>query len=292
MKIAIYGQTISPESLHYATELYQWLLGHNVSLVIYEKYKKHLKDAHQLSVDIPSFKEHKEIRNDVDCMISLGGDGTMLGSMLLLKDSGIPVIGLNIGRLGFLSSIRKEEIQSALTALVERKYSLDARSLLEVHTSMDLLGPENVALNDVTVLKRDSSSMIKIHVYLDGEFVNSYWSDGLIVSTPTGSTGYSLSCGGPIMLPDSRNFVITPIAPHNLTMRPIVISEESEIRMVIESRTKSFLLSLDSRSYSLKREEEIIIRKADYNINLVKLQGSSFITTLRHKLLWGQDTRN
>lgn len=292
MKIAIYGQFLSPENVEYAGELYQWLKGHNVSLLIYGAFKQHLEEEHQVKLSIPSFSGAHDIPADVDCIVSIGGDGTMLHAILFSRDSGIPLVGLNLGRLGFLSSIPKKEIEHALQALIQRKYTLDARTLLQVDSQHPLLGADNFALNEVTVLKRDSSSMIKIHVTLDGEFFNTYWSDGLIISTPTGSTGYSLSCGGPIILPDSSNFVITPIAPHNLSVRPVVIPDASEIRLTVESRTQSFLLSLDSRSYTLLKAEEIVIRKADFHIKLVKLQGMSFITTLRNKLLWGIDTRN
>lgn len=293
MKFAIYGQSLSADDVEYATELYQWLTNHNVSLLIHEQYKDYLSRTFHLKIGIPTFRNHADLRqHDVDCMISIGGDGTMLSTILLLRDSGIPLIGLNIGRLGFLSAIPKKEIQKALRGIIEKKYSLDQRTLVEVNTQKHILGEDNMALNEITVLKRDSSSMIKIHTFLNGEFFNTYWSDGLIISTPTGSTGYSLSCGGPIILPDSGNFVITPIAPHNLAVRPIVMSDDCEIRLVVESRTNSYLLSLDSRSFTVAREEEIIIRKTSFGINLVTLHGHSFINTLRNKLLWGLDTRN
>jgi NAD+ kinase len=225
-------------------------------------------------------------------MISIGGDGTILNTMLLVKDSGIPVIGLNTGRLGFLSSVPKENMEVALTQLLDRKYTLEPRVLLDVDAGNDILETEKLALNDATVLKKDTASMISIHTWLNGEFFTTYWADGLIISTPTGSTGYSLSCGGPIILPTSQSFVLTPIAPHNLNMRPVIVPDTTHIKLVIESRQESNLISLDSRSYTLKTGTEIHIKKAKFAVNLIKMPNISYIETLRNKLLWGVDKRN
>lgn len=292
MKIAIYGQLLAKENVEHIKELFRWLHNHNVNVTIYGPYKDYLKKQYKFETSFPAFETSGDLAVDVDCLLSLGGDGTMLNTILLVRDSGIPVVGLNMGRLGFLSSIQKENAEEALLNIIDRKYTLDQRVMIQAHTAHTTLGEENVALNEITVLKKDTSSMIRINTWLDNEFFTTYWSDGLIISTPTGSTGYSLSCGGPIIMPESKNFVITPIAPHNLNMRPLIIPDHTEIKLTIESRSKSFLLSLDSRSYSLKKSEEIIIRKCNYSVSLVKLHNISYISTLRNKLLWGIDKRN
>lgn len=292
MKIAIYGQQIAPENVAYLTTLFNWLNTHNVKVTIYKPYSDYLSNEFKLNPQFPVFSKDTDLEADVDCMISIGGDGTILNTMLLVRDTSIPVIGLNTGRLGFLSSVPKENMEQALTQLLDRKYTLDTRVLLDVQTGEDIPVTERLALNDATVLKKDTSSMISIHTWLNGEFFTTYWADGLIVSTPTGSTGYSLSCGGPIILPTSQSFVITPIAPHNLNMRPVIVPDTTQIKLVIESRQESNLISLDSRSYVLKTGAEIHIKKAKFAVNLIKMPNISYIETLRNKLLWGVDKRN
>lgn len=292
MKIAIYGQQINNENIGYLNKLFDWLNTHNVKVIIYKPYSDYLLADFGLKPSYPVFEDDTVLDTDVDCMISIGGDGTMLSTMILVKDTGIPVIGLNTGRLGFLSSVPKENMETALTMLLDRKYTLENRVLLEVDANDEITGSERIALNDATVLKKDTSSMIAIHTWLNGEFFNTYWADGLIISTPTGSTGYSLSCGGPIILPTSHSFVITPIAPHNLNMRPVIVPDNTHIKLVIESRQDSNLISLDSRSYTLKTGTEIHIQKAKYAVNLIKMPDISYIQTLRNKLLWGVDKRN
>jgi NAD+ kinase len=292
MKIAIYGQTIAPENIAYLKSLFNWLNTHNVKVTIYKPYSDYLLKEFQLDTQYPAYSKDSDLESDVDCMISIGGDGTILNTMLLVKDSGIPVIGLNTGRLGFLSSVPKENMEVALTQLLDRKYTLEPRVLLDVDAGNDILETEKLALNDATVLKKDTASMISIHTWLNGEFFTTYWADGLIISTPTGSTGYSLSCGGPIILPTSQSFVLTPIAPHNLNMRPVIVPDTTHIKLVIESRQESNLISLDSRSYTLKTGTEIHIKKAKFAVNLIKMPNISYIETLRNKLLWGVDKRN
>lgn len=292
MKIAIYGQQISKDNLEYARDFFSWLNKHNVNVSIFGPYKEYLQKTFKFDIRFPVFYSHQDLEKDVDCLISLGGDGTMLNTILLVKDSGIPVVGLNMGRLGFLSSIPKENAEKALIDIINRKYTLDQRVMISVTADNKELKTENFALNEITVLKKDSSSMIRINAWLNDEFFGTYWSDGLIISTPTGSTGYSLSCGGPIIMPDSQSFAITPIAPHNLSIRPVIVPDDTEIKLTIESRNKSYLLSLDSRSYTLKKNEEIIIKKCNFAINLVKLNSISHIAMLRNKLLWGMDKRN
>ena len=226
-------------------------------------------------------------------MISLGGDGTLLDTVSLIRDSQIPVIGINFGRLGFLASINKDDIVSAIDSLVNKKFTLDNRALLTVESDLALFGDENFALNDVTIHKRDTSAMMIIHAYLNGEFLNSYWADGLILATPTGSTAYSLSCGGPIIFPQSNNFVVTPISPHNLNVRPVVLSDTNIVSFEIEGRSSKYLLSCDSRTEVLDTgSTKISIKKSDFEINLIRLNSEDYLSTLRKKLLWGIDTRN
>jgi len=230
--------------------------------------------------------------SQVDFLISIGGDGTFLDATLFTRDLKIPLIGVNTGRLGFLSNTSTTEIKKALTNLVQGKYSLEKRSLLQLDSKRELFGENNQALNEISIMKRDSSSMITIHVDLDGVHLNSYWTDGLIISTATGSTAYSLSCGGPIIMPGNGNFVITPIAPHNLNVRPIVISDDSKLKISVESRSKNNLVALDSRSEELKDKEVLSIQKAKNKIELVQFQHQSFLNSLRNKLNWGLDKRN
>jgi NAD+ kinase len=292
MKIALYGRTLSPEHRGAVYRIFDWLRSHNLHVLIYEPYKILLAETHHIVAPFQAFHSSDDLGEDVDCLLSLGGDGTMLDTVMLIQDKGIPIIGLNLGRLGFLSSVQEPEFEQALNDVLERRYSLDHRSLLTVVRPIFHNSAEHLALNEVTILKKDSSSMIQIHAYLNEEFFNTYWADGLIIATPTGSTGYSMSCGGPIIMPESSSFVLTPIAPHNLNVRPVIISDDAEIRLKVESRHHTFLMSLDSRSYFLSADEEIVIKKAAFGINLIKLHSQSHIVTLRNKLLWGIDKRN
>jgi NAD+ kinase len=225
-------------------------------------------------------------------MISLGGDGTLLDTVTLIRNSGIPVLGINYGRLGFLANIGKEEIADAIDAIAERKYVLDKRTLLHLEANMPLFGQTPYALNDFSIYKKENSPMIKIYTYLNGEFLNTYWADGLIVATPTGSTGYSLSCGGPVVFPDSSSFVITPIAPHNLNIRPIVVPDNNIISFEVESRTDDFICSLDSRRVTTGKEVQIAVKKESFDIRLIRMNENNFLQTLREKLSWGLDKRN
>jgi len=223
----------------------------------------------------------------------MGGDGTMLAAVSIIRDSGIPIAGINFGRLGFLANIQKNDIEKALAEILSGNYSIQPRALLSVETAdSDLFQGENFALNDITVFRYDTSSMITVDAKINKELLNSYWADGLIIATPTGSTAYSLSCGGPIIMPGSGNFVITPISPHNLNVRPIVVSDSITLHLKIESRTENFILSCDSKSETLPVDTELIIKKAPFSINLIRLENDSYFSTLREKLLWGIDVRN
>ncbi len=229
----------------------------------------------------------------VDFAISIGGDGTLLETVTYIKDKEIPILGINTGRLGFLATVSQDHIKEAVEALYHRQYTCDDRTLVELEGGIGLEDGLNFALNEVTVIKKDTSSMIVVHAYVDGQYLNAYWADGLIIATPTGSTGYSLSCGGPVVSPQSSNLIITPISPHNLTVRPLVISDESVVTVQVEGRSENFLLSLDSRSYTLATDDNrMTIRKSGFKAKLVKFAGYSFLNTLRQKLNWGLDVRN
>ena len=237
-------------------------------------------------------ENNEDLPGKTDFLFSIGGDGTLLDTILLVKDSNIPIAGINAGRLGFLSSIARENITFAVEALAKGHYSIEARTLLRVESNHPVFNGTNIALNDFTIHKMETSSMIKIHTYLNGEYLNSYWADGLIIATPTGSTGYSMSCGGPIIVPQSESFVITPIAPHNLNVRPIVVSDRNVISLEVEGRSQNYMATLDSRSYAIDSSFQLAIRKESYPINLVRLSNENFLGTLRSKLNWGLDSRN
>ena len=292
MIIGIYGRQFNNSVLPYVQEVFDCLVEFNAEVLVYQNFYEFVKDKLNLPKQFGVFNSHLDIKNKVEVMISLGGDGTMLDTVTFVRDSGIPMIGINFGRLGFLASISKEGIKTAIEGLVNRNFNLDVRTILKVESSLNLFGDLNFALNDITIHKRDTSAMMVIHCYQDGEFLNSYWADGLIVATPTGSTAYSLSCGGPIVFPRSGNFIITPISPHNLNVRPIVLSNDSELTFEVEGRNAKFLVSCDSRTEIIDTSIRINVSKADFDINLVRLNNESYLSTLRNKLLWGIDTRN
>lgn len=291
--IAIYGRAFNASVNPYVEQLFTYLSQKNVRISIHQEFYEFLQTTCLCPDNLPVFHSHNDFPKDVDFMLSLGGDGTMLAAVSIVRDTHIPIAGINFGRLGFLANIPKTEIDQALDQILAGKYSTQERALLSVSAKdIDLFEGENFALNDITVFRFDTSSMITIDAQLDGELLNSYWSDGLIIATPTGSTAYSLSCGGPIMMPGSGNFVITPISPHNLNVRPIVVSENMQLRLKIESRTGQFILSCDSRSQTLPISTELLIQKAPFTVKLIRLENDGYFGTLREKLLWGMDVRN
>lgn len=292
MKIAIYGREFSNPALPYVQQVFESLRKYDSELFIHERFAEFIRGKIKEPVGMNVYRGYQDIKGVVDVMLSLGGDGTMLDTVTLVRDSGIPVIGINFGRLGFLASIRKDQIESAIACLVNREYTLDRRNLLKVTSDTPVFNEENFALNDLTVHRRDNSAMMIIHAYLNGEFLNSYWADGIIVATPTGSTAYSLSCGGPIIFPRSGNLVLTPISPHNLNVRPIVISDSNTLSFELEGRSAKYLLSLDSRTEVIDCSLKFSVSRADFHINLVRLSNESYLSTLRNKMLWGIDTRN
>ncbi len=294
MKIGIYGQFYHEDSEQYIQYILDTLQKRDVHIVIEEEFLKDINKNEEISKRFTSLKSFKSIDSSYDFFIGIGGDGTILKSVTFVGDLGIPIIGINTGRLGFLATIQKEKITECLNHILSGNYYLSERSLLTVSTDPEdtWVFPLNFALNEVAVNRKNTTSMIKVETKINGEPLTSYWSDGLIVSTPTGSTGYSLSCGGPIIDPKTQSLVITPIAPHNLSVRPLIIPDNCVISLTISGREKSYLVSLDSRIATLENHTTIIIKKAPFKINLVQLKEDRFIKTLREKLLWGEDKRN
>jgi NAD+ kinase len=293
MKIAIYGQSADIISKNIFLELLSISKSENIILLIEKKYNSILLKKSKISHNHKLFSSYEDLDNTVDLMITIGGDGTLLRSITFVRDLGIPIIGINTGRLGFLATLNQELLNIELKKILKGEFNVEERSLIEVNIDNNNdFSDFNFALNEVSVGRKNTTSMIEIKTTLNGEYLNTYWADGLIVSTPTGSTGYSLSCGGPIMTPSSQTFSITPIAPHNLNARPLVISDEIKIELSVEGREESHLLSLDSRINSLKNNVKIKIKKANYKIKLASFKNNSFYKTLRSKLLWGEDRRN
>lgn len=292
MRVAIYGRNFDEGFKEYITKFFDILQKNQIEVLIFDVFYDFLKkEINFYDKTVKVFSKHYDIRNKVDLMISIGGDGTILDAVTILRDSNIPIVGINTGRLGFLASISKNQIETALNKIIQGKYTVEKRSLLKLESSSNIFSDFPYSLNEIAVQKVDSA-MITVHVYIDDEFLNTYWADGLIVSTPTGSTAYSLSVGGPIIIPNSGNFVIAPISPHNLTVRPIVLPDTSKLKLKLEGRSLNYIASLDHRSLMINNTEEITISKADFNVNLIKLNDTSFYKTLRNKLMWGADRRN
>lgn len=292
MKIGIYGREFKDPFIPNIQELFNTLQLFDTTVFIYEPFQEYLSTRIQYDSNTVFFNDHEEIRDKLDLFISIGGDGTFLETINIVRDSGIPILGINTGRLGFLASTNRDDIQDALQFIKDGQYRLQTRSLIALETKGDLFGKDNFALNELTVHKKDSSQMITIHTYLDDLYLNSYWADGLIVATPTGSTAYSLSCGGPIMVPGATDFVITPIAPHNLNVRPVVVPDSRTVKLKVEGRGPDYLCSLDSRSVTIESSIELIIKKADFKINVIQTEGQNFLHTIRNKMMWGLDRRN
>lgn len=292
MKVAVYGKQYQQEVAPFVLELFQELEKAQMEILVYEPFYDFLSKQSNLNLFLNTFTTSEELKNKIELFVSIGGDGTILDATTLIRDSGIPIIGVNTGRLGFLADIAKHQIPKTIKQLVNKRYSIDQRTLLKLETQKPIFGELNFALNEVTISRKDTTSMITITTYLNDKFLNSYWADGLIISTPTGSTGYSLSCGGPIVMPGSNNFIITPIAPHNLNVRPLVISDEYELKVKVEGRANQFLIALDSRIETIDSSVELTIKKECYKINMIETDTQDFASTLRNKLLWGLDKRN
>ncbi len=295
MQVAVYSQVLKPSDVPFVQELINALAANNVSTYIFAPYLEMLREeGMKFPKEVGAFENYLDFRvKSFEFVITLGGDGTILKATSLIRDCGVPIVGINLGRLGFLASIEKRMISETIELLKSGYYDIEQREMLMLESEAGLFGDLPYALNDFTLLKRDTSSMITIHAYVNGDYLNSYWADGLIVATPTGSTGYSLSCGGPIVFPGSGNFVITPVAPHNLNVRPIVISDDSVISFEVEGRAENFLCTLDSRHEIIDESHApLAVKKGVYSTRLVRIKDRSFLHTIRGKLHWGHDSRN
>jgi len=294
MKVAIYGQYYQNSTEPIIRDIFVFFNQNNVEMVIEADFLKMLYEKVLVKKEYKTFQSHEELNSTFDMMISIGGDGTILRAGTLVRNAGIPILGINAGRLGFLAMVQKEDIAVFLQLVLDKKYTISERSLLSLSTFPIIETSEDIdfAMNEISVSRKDTASMITIETYLNDEFLNSYWADGLIIATPTGSTGYSMSCGGPILTPDVESFVITPIAPHNLNARPLVIPDKTEIRLKVTGREENYLLSLDSRSATVKNDTVLTIKKTNFNIKMVEISEETFLKTLRKKLLWGEDKRN
>jgi NAD+ kinase len=293
MRIFIYSRILKQNDIPTLQELIGLLDEFKIDYIFPRQYWQQIEATKAIEGFHEVVDEEQDLtKKDVDMIITLGGDGTILGCLKWVRDTKIPVLGINLGRMGFLADVEKTKIRFAIESVVAGRYSLDKRSLIRLDSNIPLFGSLPYALNDFTLLKRDTSSMVTIHAYVNGDYLNTYWSDGIIVSTPTGSTGYSLSCGGPVIFPSSNNFVITPVAPHNLNVRPIVIPDDAVVSFEIEGRAENFLCTLDSRFETISSSVKLAVKKANFELSLVQLEEGHFLQTIRDKLTWGMDKRN
>jgi NAD+ kinase len=291
MKVAIYSR-VTEEQHADVQQLFDELAKERIQIMIFRPFYENIRSNFRFDGEVELFDSGDQLDNTIDFVISLGGDGTLLDTVTLVTDKQIPVLGINFGRLGFLASIGKMELHSAVRSLVNGTYVIDDRSLIHLDASQPIFNNMPFGLNEFAIHKTDTSPMIKIHTYLNGEFLNTYWADGVIVATPTGSTGYSLSCNGPVMFPDSCSFVITPVAPHNLNVRPVIVPDTNIISFEVESRSDHIICALDSRKQIVDKNIQLAVRRESFDISLVRLNENNFLSTLREKLYWGLDTRN
>ena len=292
MTIAIFGSPYPEHFSKYIQHLIKKLESEHIKLIIEDEFSLFLANNIRFNKPFATFNSYETLKNKADFLFSIGGDGTLLKAVTYVRDSDISILGINTGRLGFISSISAGQIDDSITDILKGNYKINERTLLELSTKKNLFKDRNFALNEVAVSKKDTSSMIRIDAYVDDEFLNTYWADGLVVSTPTGSTGYSLSCGGPIIMPGTNNIIITPNAPHNLNVRPIVIDDNSVIKLKVEDRDQLAMVSLDSRSRAFDSDTELTIQKAKFKTKLIQPQNNSFTSTIRNKLMWGLDKRS
>ena len=291
MQIAIYGRKISKQNLKSFYNVFELIQSFGWNLIIEEDLANSIVQKKAMDFPYKTFNSEKDLKSGVDLVISMGGDGTFLKCVSYIKNSDVPIMGINLGRLGFLANVSLDQISEALHDIKAKKYVFQKRSLLKVKVEGTLNG-EYFAMNELTIHKKDTTSMVAVNVSLDDNFLNTYWSDGLIVSTPTGSTAYNLSCGGPIITPGCQVHIITPIAAHNLNVRPVVVPDHMPIKLSVEGRNRSYLMSIDGKSISIKQGQEIKITKADFMINVIKFENNNFLDTIRNKMLWGSDKRN
>jgi NAD+ kinase len=290
MQVGVHGKEFSLKSMPVVERVLEVIHDHGAEPVVSATFAAQLKKS-GLKAKLNTYVPNGHLP-ELKFMLSLGGDGTLLETVTHVGRTETPILGINLGRLGFLATINKDETSMALSRVFEGAYSLDKRALLKLESNKELFGGVNFALNDLTVMKKDTSTMIIVHTHIDGEYLNSYWADGLIVSTPTGSTGYNLSCGGPLVFPRSGNFTLTPVSPHNLTARPIVVADTSEIKLEVEGRFKNFLITLDSRVATGDSSLTLIVKRESFKVNLIQLEGQHYFKTIRQKLHWGVDARN
>jgi NAD+ kinase len=292
LKVAIYSRVLESTQQTDVQKFFDELASEKIVPVVFEPYYNDVRNYLTLPENCETFSSHEELKSDIDFVISLGGDGTLLDTVTLIRDKGIPVIGINFGRLGFLASIGRDEMVDAVRALAGRSYIVEKRGLIHLDSNIPLFNEVPYGLNEFAIHKRDTAPMIKIHTYLNGELLNTYWADGLILATPTGSTGYSLSCAGPVVFPDAGSFVITAIAPHNLNVRPIVVPDNTIISFEVESRSDEIICALDSRRELVDKNVLLAVRRENFQLNVVRLNENNFLQTLRNKLSWGLDKRN
>jgi NAD+ kinase len=292
VRIALFGKEFNTDQLGYFHILVEALESRGCKLLIWKPFHEFLKEKINFHHEITLFNNHADLKGQADLLFSVGGDGTMLHSVQLVRDSGIPIAGINLGRMGFLSSIPRSEIISAIEDILGNRFGIVKRTLISLISPKTIFSDFNYAFNELSINKKENSSLVVVHVWVNDQPLHSYWADGLIVATPTGSTAYSLSCGGPILTPDSSSFVITPIAPHNLSVRPVVIPDSSLIRIRVDSRDHQALVGMDSQSAVITPDIELVVGKAEFEINLVQRQNENFFSTMRTKLNWGSDIRN
>jgi NAD+ kinase len=292
MKVAIYSRVMDDDQLQDVQSFFDELKTQKLQPVIFKSFYDQIKDKIEFPSGPEIFQQAEEITSEIESIISLGGDGTLLDTVTLVRSHNVPIMGVNFGRLGFLASIGRDEVKTAIKSLVNHSFVVDKRTLIHLDSNLPLFGNVPYGLNEFAIHKQDIAPMIKIHTYLNGEFLNTYWADGLIVATPTGSTGYSLSCSGPIVFPESGSFVITPVAPHNLNVRPIVVPDDNIISFEIESRSDQAICALDSRREIVNKDVQLAVRKESFMLSLIRLNENNFLQTLRNKLTWGLDKRN
>jgi NAD+ kinase len=293
MQVVVYGRKYKEQDHDHIQQVFDVLREEGFNTYVYTPYLQDIAQYIQLGERCASFDDYRSFKvHRIDFVIVLGGDGTMLNAVTLVRDSGVPMLGINLGRLGFLNHTEKGNIRDALQKLRMGMYQVEERSTLYLESTPHLFGETNFALNDFTILKRDTGSMITVRTYVNGDFLNTYWADGIVLATPTGSTGYSLSCGGPVITPNSENFVLTPVAPHNLNVRPIVLSDNCVVSFELEGRGENFICTLDSRFEIIGLQHQLAVRKNDFKVRLIQLQDDTFLRTIRDKLAWGKDLRN
>lgn len=292
MKILLYGKAFGKDYDNLMRDLLCELQKSKAEIIVYEPFEKDIKHCFDKNVDYAFLKEGDDIKDKVDVVFSFGGDGTILDSVPIIRDSGVPVLGINTGNLGFLSSVSPNESCDAVKNIIAGNYEIEQRSLIKINDYNNIFGGINYALNEISVCRKDNGSLVVVNVFIDDMLLNTYWADGIILATPTGSTAYSMSVGGPIMTPNADSFLITPIAAHNLSVRPVVIPNKSKVKIKVEGRCDSFALGLDSRIVLVDKSLEIEVEKADFCFNMIKMPNKNFFETIRKKLLWGNDLRN